>query len=144
MKRMFVDANILLDALLNRMPHDPTGAQALLEAGQLRKVALLTTPLAIGVVLYHYQKKDAWKKGVGLARARGVLADLLACLTVVPMDERHFALSAASSFGDLEDGAQYFAVAATGPLDAVVSRDPDYDGHIGTKRISAAQAMRQI
>ena len=110
----------------------------------MRKVALLTSPLTIGIVLYQFQKKEAWKKGIGLARAKGILTDMLACLTVVTMDDRHFVLSAASGFGDLEDGAQYFAVAATGPLDGVVSRDPDFDGHIGTKRLSASQAMRLV
>lgn len=144
MKRLFIDANVILDALLQRTEHDPHAAEDLLKAGEQRRITLLTSPVTIGVVLYHYQRSDADKKGPRLALAKRVLEGLLGCMVVVPMDDRHFAQSAASSFGDLEDGAQYFAVAAAGPLDAVVSRDPDFDGNIGPKRISAAQAMRLL
>jgi hypothetical protein len=36
----------------------------------------------------------------------------------------------ARTFGDIKEGAQCSAITATGPLDPVVSRDPDFDGHI--------------
>ena len=144
MKRLFIDANIVLDALFQRKDHDPISAGELLKAGEQRRVALLTTPITIGVVLYHYQRSDQAKKGPRLALAKEALEGLLGCMEVVSMDASHFLQSAASNFGDLEDGAQYFAVAATGPLDGVVSRDPDFDGHIGTKRLSASQAMRLV
>lgn len=143
MIRLFVDSNILLDAILER-PHDPEEALQLLALGEQRKVQLLTTSLSIGVVLYHLQRNDAAKKGLLRQHVRHTLEDLLACVDVVPLDANHFLLSAGSNFGDLEDGAQYFAVTATGPLEAIVSRDPDYDGHIGVKRLSAKQALRLV
>ena len=144
MKRLFIDANIILDALLKRQDHDPNSAGALLEAGERRSVRLLTTAMSIGVVLYHYQKHDTSKKGPLLRRAQQVLQALLACVEVVPVEEAHFHQSLSSNFGDIEDGAQYFAVSAAGPLDGVVSRDPDFDGHIAPKRYSAAEALRLI
>lgn len=144
MKRFFIDANVILDALLHRQDHEPSAAESLLKAGEQRRVRLLTTPVSIGVVLYHYQRRDADKKGPRLVLAKNMLQALLGCVEVVPMDESHFQQSAASTFGDLEDGAQYFAVAAAGPLDGVVSRDADYDGHIATKRYSAAEALRLV
>lgn len=60
------------------------------------------------------------------------------------MDGSHFQQSAASTFGDIEDGAQYFAVAAAGPLDGVVSRDTDFDGNIGPKRYTATEALKLL
>ena len=144
MMRLFIDANVILDALLECRDHDPVAARELLKAGDQRRVRLLTTPLTIGVVLYHYQRSDADKKGPRLINAKNMLHALLACVEVVPLDEQHFRQSASSTFGDIEDGAQYFAVAATGPLNGVVSRDPDYDGHIAPKRLSAAQALRLL
>jgi predicted nucleic acid-binding protein len=143
MMRFFLDSNILLDAILER-PHDPEEALLLLALGEQRQVHLLTTSLGIAVVLYHLQRNDAAKKGLLRQQVRRTLEDLLACVEVVPVDADHFLQSAASSFGDLEDGAQYFAVAAAGPLDAIVSRDPDFDGHIGVKRLSAKQALRLV
>jgi predicted nucleic acid-binding protein len=142
MKRVFIDANVILDALLLRKEHGAAGA--LLKAGEQRRIRLLTTPLSIGMVIYNYQKNDTAKKGPRLAHVKEVLQALLACVEVVPMDAAHFQQSAASTFGDIEDGAQYFAVTATGPLDGVVSRDKDFDGHIAVKRLTAADALRLV
>ena len=141
MKRFFVDANVLLDAVLGRPGH-VTDALALLAMGATGKVVLLTTSNSIGVVLYQLQRSDAAKRGPRLQLAQRILTDLLDCVEVVPMLSDHFLQSASSGFGDIEDGAQYFAVTAHSGIDAVVSRDPDYDGHIGVKRLSAAAAMR--
>ncbi len=143
MIRLFIDANILLDALLQR-PHDAAAATALLELGEKRRVKLLTTPLSIGIVLYHLQRTESDKRGKRLQVARHLIADLLACLEVVPMTAEHFLQSTASSFTDIEDGAQYFAVAATGPVAGVVSRDPDFDGHVAAKRLSASAAVAMV
>ncbi len=144
MMRLFVDANIIIDALAAREAHDAEEAKELLLLGEQRAVTLLTTSLSIGVVLYQYQRSDADKRGPRLKRTQLMLESLLACVEVVPVETEHFQRSIASTFGDLEDGAQYWAVVAAGPLDAVVSRDPDYDGHIGVKRISAKQAVRMV
>lgn len=126
------------------MDHDPVAAEALLLAGEQRRVRLLTTPTSISVVLYHYQRSDASKKGPRLTEVRNMLHALLGCLEIVPMDGSHFQQSAASTFGDIEDGAQYFAVAAAGPLDGVVSRDTDFDGNIGPKRYTATEALKLL
>ncbi len=144
MKRFFIDANVLLDALLARDMHDAPEAQTLLEMGEQRTVKLLTTPLSIAVVLYQYQRSDADKRGPRLKRAQQMLEALLACVELVPVEAEHFLQSIASGFGDIEDGAQYFAITAAGPLDAVVSRDSDFDGHIGVKRLDAKQALRSL
>jgi predicted nucleic acid-binding protein len=141
MNRYFVDANVLLDALLERPDHSEDSI-ALLAAGARGEVRLLTTPISIGVVLYHLQRSDADKKGLRLQKAQSILADLLACVELAPVETEHFQKSIASGFGDLEDGAQYWAVVSAGTLDAIVSRDPDYDSHIGVKRLSAKQALR--
>jgi predicted nucleic acid-binding protein len=144
MKRLFIDANIMLDALLQRVGHDPQEAIELLALGEKRRVRILTTSISIGVVLYYLQRSDADKKGQRLRNAQHLIADLLACVEVVPVQATHILQSIASTFGDIENGAQYFAVAASGPLDAVVSRDADYDGHIGPKRLTAAEALRLV
>lgn len=143
MKRFFIDSNILLDAIYER-PHDPVEAMQLLAFGELRKVQLLTTSLSIGIVLYQLQRSDGAKKGLRRQQVASTIEDILACVEVVPMDASHFLQSTASTFGDIEDGAQYFAVSATGVLDGIVSRDPDFDGHIGVKRLSAKQALQLV
>ena len=46
MKRLFIDANIILDAMLQRR-HDPQEAITLLAMGEKRNVRLLTTFISI-------------------------------------------------------------------------------------------------
>lgn len=141
MKRLFIDANILLDALLER-PQDPDEAMALLALGEQRRVRLVTTAIGIGVVLFILQRNDGGKKGARLLAARQTIADLLACVDVVPLDASHFLQSVASSFGDIEDGAQYFACSASGPLHGVVTRDVrDFKGHVSVEIFSAKEAL---
>lgn len=144
MKRFFIDANVMLDALLKRNDHEPEEAGLLLRAGAQGRVQLHTTALSIGIVLYHLQRSDGSKRGPRLKQVKDILLALLDCVVVAPIDAEHFRQSTASSFSDIEDGAQYFAVATTTNLDGVVSRDPDYDGHIAVPRLSAAQAMKQV
>jgi predicted nucleic acid-binding protein len=144
MIRLFIDANIILDALAVREEHEAAEAMELLILGEQRAVKLLTTPICIGEVLRQVQRSAADKKGLRLQRARRLLTDLLACVEVVPMDEAGFMQGAASPVPNLLAAAQYYAVASASPLDAVVSRDPNYDGHIGVKRISAKQALRLV
>jgi len=144
MMRLFIDAHIIIDALAAREEHEAAEAKELLILGEQRAVTLLTTPLSIGAVLYLLQHSGAAKKGLRLKSSRRILTDLLACVEVVPMNEGHFMQSAGSPFNDLLTGAQFCAFAGAGTLDAIVSRDPDYDGHIGVKRLSAKQALRLV
>ena len=73
MNRYFVDANVLLDALLERPDHSEDSI-ALLAMGAREEVRLLTTPISIGVLLYHLQRSDADKKGLRLQQAQRILA----------------------------------------------------------------------
>jgi len=143
MNRLFIDANILLDALLQR-EENTTDAIQLLSLGAQRKVRLLTTAISVDAVLYQLQRSEADKKGVRLKSAQHILTDLLSCVELVPVEAEHFLQSISSTFGDIEDGAQYFAVSSVGKLNGVVSRDSDFDGHIGVKRLSAKQALQLI
>ncbi|MDQ3101889.1 MAG: twitching motility protein PilT, partial [Bacteroidota bacterium] len=65
-------------------------------------------------------------------------------LRVVPVEASHFMQSAASTFGDLEDGAQYFAASASGALDGVVTRDKDFKGNVAVPVYTAKQALALI
>lgn len=143
MKRFFIDANILLDAILER-PHDPDEAMALLALGEQRRVQLVTTAISIGVVLFNLQRTEGGKKGLRLQAARRTLTDLLACVDVMPLEASHFLQSAASSFADIEDGAQYFACAASGPLHGVITRDGDYKGHVSVDILSAKEVLTTL
>ena len=144
MKRLFIDANILLDALLAR-EHEPEAALELLALGEQRKVKLVTTALSIGIVLYALQRQEGAKKtDPRLDAARQTLIDLLACVEVVPLLSTHFLQSVGSTFGDIEDGAQYFAATAEGKLDAVITRDPDFKGRVSPPILTASKALALV
>ncbi|MGV9012897.1 MAG: type II toxin-antitoxin system VapC family toxin [Flavobacteriales bacterium] len=144
MKRLFIDANILLDVVLAR-EHEPEAAMELLALGERRKVKLVTTALSIGVVLSTLQRAESAKKpGPRLDAARQTVLDLLACVEVVPLLSTHFQQSVGSAFGDIEDGAQYFAAISAGKLDALVTRDPDFKGHVAYPILTASKALELV
>lgn len=144
MKRLFIDANILLDAILVR-ENEPDAALELLALGEQRKVHLVTTAISIGIVLYNLQRSDNTKKpGPRLDAARQTIIDLLACVEVVPLTGPHFLQSAGSNFGDIEDGAQYFAATGTGRLDGVVTRDADFKGQVAPPILTAPKALALV
>jgi len=140
----FVDANIILDALLHR-GDEAIDAGRLIDLGYTREVRLLVTPMSLGVVLYVLQKKrSARKAGPNLNKVRSMFHDLLACVEVVPVTKGNFSQSLNSNFLDLEDGVQYEAAMASGRLTALVSRDEDYKGRTAVPLYTASQALVQL
>ena len=145
MKRLFVDANILLDALLERA-HDPEEAMRLLALGAQRKVILVTTAMSLGQVFYLLQKKRSSRRpGPLLNAVRATMVDLMACVEIVPVLKSHIMQSLNGPFVDLEDGSQFAAVSASGKLDGVVTRDvKDFRGRVTVPVLSAAQALKLV
>jgi|GEM_PF-913638 predicted nucleic acid-binding protein len=140
--RYFVDANIIMDALLVRKDH-PIEAMALLDMGYRRRVHLMVTPMVLGFVLAALQKnKSAKKPGPKLNMVRAMMHDLLANVEVIPAGKSDFIQSLNSSFYDIEDGSQYFAASRTGRLDGIVTRDPDYVGNVSVPLLTAPDALK--
>ena len=144
MKRFFVDANVLLDAIFERGDQAQDAIQ-LLSLGGRRKTRLVTTSISVGVVIYMLQKRaNAKKPGPILDAARQTVRELLNCIEIAPVLAEHVMQSVASSFYDIEDGAQYFAATASGPIDGVISGDRDFVGKVADTILTAEEALKLI
>lgn len=140
--RYFLDANIIIDALLHR-GSEAVEAGALIDLGYHRKVTLLVTPMSLGVVLYVLQiKRYARRPGPKMNKVKAMLHDLLLCVDVIPVTRGNFSQSLSSTFHDLEDGAQYAAAIASGRITAIVTGDADYKGNVTPKLYTASEALR--
>jgi predicted nucleic acid-binding protein len=132
-KRIMVDVNVVLDALLDRRPH-AASAIALWERVELGAVQALIP--AHGVTTIYYlaaRQRDA-------TFARRVVADLLTVFGVAPVDGKvlHRALTLASR--DFED-AVCAAAAEASKCDTIVTRDP---GGFPTEPIALTSADAMV
>ena len=139
--RVLVDTNILLDAVLvERTGH--VEAALFLDMVQRGRIIGFVTPMAIGTVCYYAQKQEP---RLGAEIVRGLIATLLDLLEWVPVLPGHFSTALASTFTDLEDGAQFFAAMSVGKIDAIVTRDPkDFKEHVHVLVITAAQCLKKL
>lgn len=139
--RYFIDANIIMDALLHR-ENEPAEAMRLIDLGYHRRVQLLVTPMSLGFLLAMLQvKKSSKKPGPKLNMVRSMMHDLLLNIEVIPAGKADFMWALNSNFYDIEDGAQYSAAMAHGRLDAIVTRDPDYKDRTALPLFTASEAL---
>jgi len=116
-KRLLVDLNVVLDALLDRPPHSPAAMKlwAAVEAKQV--VGFLP---AHGVTtLFHLLARAN-----GAASARRAVGELLAVFGVAAVDEAVLQRALALAWPDFEDAVCAAAAEASG-CDLIVTRDPD-------------------
>lgn len=139
--RYLIDANIILDALLQR-DDEPMEAARLLDLGYRKKARLLVTPMALGFVLAMLQKKRSAKKpGPKLSMVRAMMHDLLLNVEVIPATRSNFIWSLNSDFHDFEDGATYAAGMGHCKLDGIVTRDEDFKGRTTPPLFKASEAL---
>jgi len=115
MKRLLVDVNVALDALLSRPPH--ADAATCLWAAFERKRAVGLLP-AHGVTTLFYLLARAR----GAAAARRIVADALAVFGVAAVDQNGLERALALGWPDFEDAVCSTAAAAAS-CDIIVTRD---------------------
>ena len=140
--RLLLDTNILLDAILLDRP-DLNEAIHILRLAEEERVTALVTPMSLGTVVFIMQR-GARREGPALERARQAVLDLLKVVRVAPVEAIHFARSARSTFLDIEDGAQFFSASASGKLDAIITRDKDFNDHVNVPVLSAPAFLKQF
>lgn len=137
--RVFVDANVLADALLTeqeRPQGDRANAIRILDAiTQGTIIGLMTAPIFVFVC---HIVKPRRKDHPDMVDALEYLLDIMEW---VPVTAAHCRTALASSFHDVEDGIEFFACLRP---DAIVTRDPkDYRGHVNVDVMSASEFVRK-
>jgi predicted nucleic acid-binding protein len=114
-RRVFVDADVILDLLLARQPFFPAATELFLLI-QNEQIEAWASPLIFSNLFY------ILRKALSAPEAVAALRKLRLLLRLLPVDERATDLTLASSFTDFEAAIQYYAAIA-GNLDAIVTRN---------------------
>jgi len=102
MNKVFIDADIILDLLLDREPYSLSSSK-LFTAIEEREVIAFTTPVILANIYYISAKMIDRKSALEYVRK------LLTLLKVTAVDEKIMLLAANSDFKDFEDSIQYYA-----------------------------------
>ena len=101
MEAVFIDTDISLDLLAERMPHY-TAAARLFTLADKAKIAIHVSSLSFSNLNYLLSRQYSQKE------ARRILHTFKILVKVLPVDEKIIDLALNSEFKDFEDAIQYF------------------------------------
>ena len=101
MNKAFVDTDVILDLLAQRVPHFHFSA-VLFTFAEMKKLELYTTPLILANTFYILRKQ------LGNDEAKKLLRKLRILLHVIDSSESVVDKALNSDFADFEDGIQYY------------------------------------
>ncbi len=115
MKRIFIDADIILDLLTQREPFYPFAAElfSLIEIG---KIEAYSSPIIFTNIHYILRKLQSKTKAISN------LQKLRTLICILPIDEKIIDLALASDFKDFEDAIQYY-VSIDNNIDYLITRN---------------------
>lgn len=101
MNKVFVDTDVILDLLAQRIPHFHFSA-VLFTFAEMKKIELYTTPLILANTFYILRKQ------LGSEGAKNAVRKLRILLRVIDSSESVIDKALNSSFTDFEDAIQYY------------------------------------
>jgi predicted nucleic acid-binding protein len=139
MKRLVIDTNVILDALLpdrERPQGDRNNALMILEAVARRNVVGLLSPVVFSELVHVAKPRRTDRAAV--ARALAFLLDICEW-TPITADTYRMALD--STFHDVNDAVIFFAA---GSPSAIVTRNTkDFRDHVNVEVMTAAEFVRK-
>jgi predicted nucleic acid-binding protein len=139
MKRLVIDTNVVLDALLpdgERSNGDRNSALLILDAVARRNVVGLLSPVVFSELVHVTKPRRADRAAV--AKALEFLLDICEWTPITADTYRH-ALD--SSFKDVNDAAIFFA--ASRPSTIVTRNTKDFRGHVNVEVLTATEFVRK-
>ena len=114
MKRIFIDSDVILDALLKRPPFQ-LHASNILALTYEKKIAAATSSVALVNVYYFLNKSDK-------TNALALLKRLKTIISVIGVGEEVIDNAIDSNFADFEDAVQFYAAKSIG-AEAIITRN---------------------
>ncbi|MCI0640497.1 MAG: PIN domain-containing protein [Gemmataceae bacterium] len=134
--RVLLDVNVLLDALLQRLPWHME-ADAILQAAARGELTCATTTLSLANLFY------VGRKAVGAAAARATVRKYLGVFTILVIDKQTLLDADALPGRDFEDNI-LIAAAATAAVDAIVTRNAADFAHSPILVFEPAELLRRL
>lgn len=121
MNSVFIDSDVILDLLCQRMPYYEFSAHIFTLADE-GKLALFTTSLVFTNVYY------ILRKALGIEKAKEALRKLRLLVHVISVEEKEVDLALNSKFSDFEDALQYFTAVKHNMVVILTRNIRDYKG----------------
>lgn len=116
MKGLFLDTNVIIDVLANRMPH-AHAATRLFDLAVKGKANLFISALSYSNIYYIIHKTTTHKKLIS------VLQDLYDITETLEVSDKIIGAALKSGFDDFEDAVQYHTALSSKKVNAIVTRD---------------------
>lgn len=136
MKFLFIDSDILLDAILNRSPYYMSAAKVLALAGGTEFSCCTTVHSLLNV---HQVIQRAYDKPT----ANNAVKLLIERLQIIMEGKEVVDQALASNFTDFEDAVQYFA-ASNASCDMIITRNTKDYKNSNIPVLTAEQFLREI
>lgn len=115
MNKLFVDTDVILDLLGQRIPHFHFSA-VLFTFAEMKKLELYTSPLILANTFYILRKQ------LGIDEAKKALRKLRILLHIIDSSEAVVDKALNSDFSDFEDAIQYYT-ALEGGISVILTRN---------------------
>ena len=116
MKSVFLDTNVIIDLLADRIPFSKE-AERIFNLAQQKQLKLYVS--AQSFVTVHY----VLKKYMDEKQLRSVLAELLNYLEIIPITKQEIDRSLNSKFTDFEDAIKYYAAISISDISCIITRN---------------------
>ena len=135
-QRIFIDTNIILDLLGERLPFYQAAAELATLADQ-KKIILVVSPISFATVNYLLSKFEGTSVAIEKLRKFKIISE------ICKLDESIIEKGLNSSFKDFEDALQYFS-AVESNCDLIITRnEKDFKGSI-LPVMSASEFLKTI
>lgn len=118
MKKLFVDTNVFLDAILERTPQFEYAEKLLTEAAA-KKLLVYTSSSLLLTVMYFLKKEGAMPPDLLIETS----SNLLNVVTLLSPTEKTFRQGLYAGFADLEDAVQYHTALQASNLDYFITNN---------------------
>jgi predicted nucleic acid-binding protein len=137
MKHLFLDTNVIIDVLANRLPFSGPAAK-LLDLGDKNKVSLYISALSFSNIYYILRKECSHKQLIAHLR------DLEAISTIMEVSANiiHEALN--SGIKDLEDAIQLYTALSNKKIKAIITSGPKGFRNTGLSILTPDETLRII
>ena len=134
--KLFVDSDILLDFLLDRLPFAEF-SQALISRGEQGKLKLHSSTLILANV--HYLVSKNLNKDAAITAVKY----LMNTIEILPFEAKHINSAIAGAHNDFEDSVQYY-IAKQAKCNFVISRNIKHYKKFDIPVLTAEQFLRTL
>jgi len=135
--RVFLDTNILLDLLDEQRPNHQSSI-AILRATKEGRIKASITAISILNAIYFMRKV---MQPDTIAR---YMVQFMSMVHIAPTGSAQLLAAMTSGWKDLEDAVQFQSALAAGPMDAIITTDPDFKQQKSIPLLTPQQLLKKL